>query len=257
MSDLLEFLKFLLEFEETEISRTHVVIAVGVTIAIYLFMFLVHKFIQKQNIKFNLGDFLIKVGCAFVIEFGLIWVYGPKVFALAVIVGILAALYIRNKLFSFIDINTEAENDLKLRMELAELKNKFKKNPYYSILEVLLYYGYISAIQKETVETENIFKTPEEMAREFLSKPILTAEQLDEAIGIMNVIRREGKILTREEALLLIMNMKKDTDSDEEKSGNKKPVKSGKKHTKKETESSDHERKDPSDTEHHNSDVAD
>ena len=257
MSDLLEFLKFLLEFEETEISRTHVVIAVGVTIAIYLFMFLVHRFIQKQNVKFNLGDFLIKVGCAFVIEFGLIWVYGPKVFALAVIVGILAALYIRNKLFSFIDTNTEAENDLKLRMELAELKNKFKKNPYYSILEVLLYYGYISTIQKETVETENIFKTPEEMAREFLSKPILTVEQLDEAIGIMNVIRREGKILTREEALLLIMNMKKDDDSDKEKSGNKKHTVSEKKQSKNETELSDHERNDPSDTEHHNSDVSD
>ena len=122
--------------------------------------------------------------------------------------GFITSLYIRNKLFSFVDQNIAADHDLKMRMELAELKNKFKNSPHYSILEVLLYYGYISSIQKETVEAENIFKTPDDMAKEFLSKPILTEDQLEEAIGIMNVIRREGKILTREEALLLIMRMR-------------------------------------------------
>ena len=206
MKDLVTVLEFF-NANANEISGMHITIATIVTIVIYFTLFAIRRYVQKSGEHFNIWDFLIKVGIAFIVEFGLIWLYGNKIFVVAIVGGILAALYVRNKLFSFIDNNSSADRDLKMRMELAELKNKFKKNPYYSILEVLLYYGYISTIQKETVEAENIFKTPDEMAREFLDKPILTEQQLDEAIGIMNVIRRENKILTREEALLLIMNM--------------------------------------------------
>ena len=206
MKDLLAVLEFF-NANANEISTIHITIATLVTIVIYFLLYLIRRFILKQVDHINWWELLVKVGIAFIVEFALIWLYGEQIFIVAIVGGMLAALYVRNKVFTFIDSNSSADRDLKMRMELAELKNKFKKNPYYSILEVLLYYGYISTIQKETVEAENIFKTPDEMAREFLEKPILTEEQLDEAIGIMNVIRRENKILTREEALLLIMNM--------------------------------------------------
>ena len=214
MGDAIEFLKFLVDIETREISILHVSFAAGVTLLLYFTMFFFHKYVQNEGVQFSFTDFAIKCGVAFVVEFCLIWIYGPKVFILAIIVGFITSLYIRNKLFSFVDQNIAADHDLKMRMELAELKNKFKNSPHYSILEVLLYYGYISSIQKETVEAENIFKTPDDMAKEFLSKPILTEDQLEEAIGIMNVIRREGKILTREEALLLIMRMHPSSNSD-------------------------------------------
>ena len=214
MGDFIDLLKLLIDVDSHNLSVFHITVAAIVTIIVYFMLFVVRKFIQKLDISFSFSDFIINCGVAFAVEFCLIWIYGPKVFILSLVMGFIIALYIRNKLFAFIDSNFVADRDLKMRMELAELKNKFKDNPYYSILEVLLYYGYISSIQKETVEAENIFKTPDDMAKEFLSKPILTEEQLDEAIGIMNVIRREGKILTREEALLLIMNMRSDKDAD-------------------------------------------
>lgn len=216
MGDLLETLEFFNKIDTHNLSFSHIAIAAFVTLAVYFFMFIIRKYFKKMSISFSFTDFLIKCGVAFIIEFGLIWVYGPNVIILAIVIGLVVSVYVRNKLFSFIDVSEVADHDLQMRMELAELQNKFKKNPYYSILEVLLYYGYISSIQKETVEAENIFKTPDEMAKEFLSKPILTEEQLDEAIGIMNVIRRQGKILTREEALLLIMkNMDSNRDESE------------------------------------------
>jgi len=214
MGDIIDILKFFVEADSKNISFIHITIAILVTVVVYFLIYIAKKYIQKLEISFSLSDFLVECGIAFILEFILIWLYGPKVFILAIILGFVTALYVRNKLFSFIESNSVADHDLQLRMELAELKTKFKNNPYYSILEVLLYYGYISSIQKETVESENIFKTPDEMAKEFLSKPILTEDQLDEAIGIMNVIRREGKILTREEALLLIMNMGSDVSDD-------------------------------------------
>lgn len=207
MGDILEFLKYLEVADGANLSVVHVVLAGLITIVLYFITFFFRKFINKVTSSFEPSDFFIKCGVAFLVEIICIWIYGRKIFVFSIVIGIIVALYVRNKFFSFIDSATKTDNDLKVRMELEDLKNKFKKNPYYSILEVLLYYGYISTIQKETVEAENIFKSPDDMAKEFLSKPILTAEQLDEAIGIMNVIRREGKILTREEALLFIMNM--------------------------------------------------
>ena len=207
MSDVLEFLKFFLEFDTSNLSVLHITIAGSVTIVMYFLLFFIRKYGKKQDITFVFMDFLVKCGIAFLVEFVIIWLYGSRITLLSIIVGILTGVYFRNKVFTFIDSSPSAQQDLKVRSELAELKEKFKKNPHYSILEVLLYYGYISKIQKEMVESANIFKTPDEMAKEFLIKTILTEEQLEEAIGIMNVIRREGKILTREEALLLIMNM--------------------------------------------------
>lgn len=223
MGDVVDLLQVFIDLDGKNISLLHITLAAVISLVIYFVMFSIKRFIQKLDITFSISDFLIKWGIAFIVEFGLIWLYGSKVFILSIIVGFIVSLYVRNKLFTFIDTSSVADHDLKMRMELADLKTKFKNNPYYSILEVLLYYGYISTIQKETVEAENIFKSPDDMAKEFLSKPILTKEQLDEAIGIMNVIRREGKILTREEALLLIMNMGKSSSdiSDIEKELNK------------------------------------
>jgi len=207
MGDVLDFLKFLVDFDLSNLSLWHTLFAAVLTVVIYFIVFFVKKYGKKQDISFKFNDFVVKCGIAASIEFLLILIYGPRVLFISIIIGIVASVYIRSKFFPFIDNEKVATRDLSMRVELQELNRKFKKSPYYSILEVLLYYGYISPLQKETVEADNIFKSPDDMAKEFLSKPILTADQLDEAVGIMNVIRMEGKILTREEALLLIASM--------------------------------------------------
>lgn len=207
MSDVLDFLKFIVDFDINNLSWKHMIFAAVATVVIYFIVFFVRKFGKKLDISFNFTDGIVKCGTAIIVEFILILIFGPRIAVISVVIGIIVSVFVRTKFFSFIDNEKFASRDLKMRVELSELNKKFKKNPHYSILEVLLYYGYISTMQKDTVEAENIFKTPDDMAKEFLSKPILTEEQLEEAIGIMNVIRREGKILTREEALLLIMNM--------------------------------------------------
>ena len=207
MSDVLDFLKFIVDFDLNNLSLKHTLFAAVATVVIYFIVFLVRKYGKKLDISLNFTDGIVKCGTAIIVEFILILIFGPRITVISIVIGIIVSVFVRTKFFSFIDNEKFASRDLSMRVELSELNKKFKKNPHYSILEVLLYYGYISSMQKELVEAKNIFKTPDEMAKEFLSKPILTEDQLEEAIGIMNVIRREGKILTREEALLLIVNL--------------------------------------------------
>ena len=134
----------------------------------------------------------------------IIWSCGPKSFLFAVIFGILVSVFIMNKYVDFIKKEPYSSENIKNQQELQRLKRKFKGNPYFSILEVLLYYDYISPLHKEYIETENIFDSPEQMAEKLLTLPVLTERQLDEAKAIMNVIRMEGQILTKQDALLLV-----------------------------------------------------
>ena len=201
----LSVIKFFEDFRDHDVSAFHLVIASVITCLLFLGVFLYRKFWKRMDIVFSPVEFLVKFAVAFAVEFLLIWIYSPNVWALSVALGAVFAVYCRNRFFRFLDAEEQVDKDLDMRMELNELKTKFRRNPHYSILEVLLYYGYISAVQKEMVETRNIFKTPDEMAQEMLTMPVLTEAQLKEAKGIMNVIRRENKVLTREEALLLIM----------------------------------------------------
>ena len=216
MKDFLSFLEFFKDLNLVEVDFPSVVIAAVITALIYVGLYFIRRKVNDDNTSFK--EYVLKFGFAFIVEFGLIWIYGKILFFPSIILGLLTALYFRNKVFSFLDLSPAATSDLSVKMELAELKSKFKKNPHYSILEVLLYYGYISKVQKETIEAENIFKTPDEMANELLDMPILTKEQLAEARGIMNVIRIEGKIITREEAIFHISKMERGLIDDAEQS---------------------------------------
>ena len=210
MGDFLDFLVYFKDLGSLEPDFSSIFIAVGITAVFYLLLYFFRKYVMKSDVENSAGgirEYFLKFGFAFIVEFGLIWLYGSILIIPSIVLGVLTALYFRNKVFSFLDLSAGASSDLSSKMELNELKSKFKKNPHYSILEVLYYYGYISQIQKETVEAENIFKSPDEMANELLDTPILTKEQLKEAKGIMNVIRIEGKVITREEAILHIAKM--------------------------------------------------
>lgn len=141
-------------------------------------------------------------------SFVLLWAFGARSLPLSVAMSILAASFLENKYFSFLAHPEEAGTSSTNRSELKELEAKFKKTPNYSILEVLLHYGYIGELHKESAELSNIFEDPSDIAETFKQTPILTDQQLKEATAIMNVIRREGKILTRQEALLIVSRLK-------------------------------------------------
>lgn len=215
--EFLEGLKDLITFitsnSDKPLSYSHVIFSA----LVILIGFLISMFITyKKDRKLDIYGTLLEIGLGLVAAILIIWLVGPPSTLFAIIFAFIFAIFVRNKYFDFIHSGDVYKVDTKNQNELQRLKREFKDNPHYSILEVLLHYGYISPLQKEYVETENIFESPDEMAKRFLTMTVLTEEQLKEAKAIMNIIRMEHKILTKQDALLLISQMKERSDKDEE-----------------------------------------
>ena len=94
--------------------------------------------------------------------------------------------------------------------QLEKIKDAFNKCINPSIIEILFIYGYISENHKNTLEMNNIFDSPDEMAEKLLTTYVLTPEQLKEARAIMNIIRTSNKIVSKQEALKILANRKGD-----------------------------------------------
>ena len=113
--------------------------------------------------------------------------------------------------------------DEKYKEEIQELFSKLPINFNYNtlknptILEILLLYGYISQNHKDIAELNNIFDTPDEIAEHLKTMYVITDEQLKEARGIMNIVRRKGRLISREEAAKILSAHKQNIPSDDKK----------------------------------------
>jgi hypothetical protein len=118
--------------------------------------------------------------------------------------------------------NEDESNDEKYKEEIQELFSKLPINFNYStlnnptILEILLLYGYISQNHKDIAELNNIFDTPDEIAEHLKTMYVITDEQLKEARGIMNIVRRKGRLISREEAAKILSMHKLPSDDKKE-----------------------------------------
>ena len=121
--------------------------------------------------------------------------------------------------------NEDNSNDEKYKEEIQELFSKLPINFNYStlnnptILEILLLYGYISQNHKDIAEMNNLFDTPDEIAEHLKTMYVITDEQLKEARGIMNIVRRKGRLISREEAAKILSTLKHNVPSDDKKDG--------------------------------------
>lgn len=123
--------------------------------------------------------------------------------------------------------NEDVRDDEKYKEEIQELFSKLPINFNYStlnnptILEILLLYGYISQNHKDIAEMNYIFDTPDEIAEHLKTMYVITDEQLKEARGIMNIVRRRGRLVSREEAAKILSNLKNKPSDDEKDSQSK------------------------------------
>lgn len=218
MEEVTQLIEFFLQFKDQPVSWPAFIFASILALCILSIVEVIRVKGKKGKI-FSPVFFLCGCLIAEVVIFVLIWLFGQGSLVLAVVLSVILSYYIQDKYFKFLQ-DSSTEDDVSHRQELQNLQKKFKKSPHFSILEVLLFYGYISPLQKDYVEIENIFETPDEMATKLLSLPALSEKQLREAKAIMNVIRREGKILTKQDALLLVSKIEERRDKDEENSDN-------------------------------------
>lgn len=208
METIEKIIEFFQKYEGQSINWLYLLIALLLFSAIYGSIEYVEVRVKNKR---DLNP--VSLVCQIFLSSAIVAIFNLILSGISIILGILVALpvtlLVKNKYFSFlVEEQTVAKEIKEDYAELNRLKKLFKSNPHYSILEVLLYYGYISPNQKEYVETNNIFKTPEEMAEMLLSQSVLTPDQLDEAKAIMNMVRREGRVLTKQEALLAVSKLK-------------------------------------------------
>lgn len=215
MKEIQDFITFLLQFNGAAINRWYEFILILLSVII-ISLLTVYDVCWKRSKNFSLLYFVSENFISAIIIILLLMIFGDSMPVFILLAAVFLSLFINEKYLKTLFVSSFTKEEKLFDKELSRLKKEFANNPHYSILEVLLYYGYISDLQKEYIETENIFDTPEEMAEKLLKASVLTVNQLNEAKAIMNVIRKEGKILTRQEALLYITKLTERRKANEE-----------------------------------------
>jgi len=119
---------------------------------------------------------------------------------------------IENNVNVVINNNSEEKEDCLLpefydpnNLELPDNITSFNQLNIIMILEM---YGYISPNQKFKMITQSLFETPDEQVEKLLKMYVLDKEELDEARAILNLIRLNDRLISKEEALHCIADLR-------------------------------------------------
>jgi len=210
-------------------------IALTIFFAIRDFLLAEKVELKGENKKIKIFDFLLDLTISLVIS--VICVYMVKNILVSTLLGILSAIYLAPKIFPkktkkkeevknntkddnssniennvnvVINNKTEEEkllpdfydpNNLKLPEDITSLNQ-------LNIIMILEMYGYISPNQKFKMITQSLFETPEEQIDKLLKMYALEDYELEEAKAILNLIRLNNRLVTKEEALHCILEVK-------------------------------------------------
>ena len=205
-------LQEVIDFIQKYTSREFNWAVTGFSVCVIILIFIAVEFsrTKSKGLNFNVQHMFAGAGVG-VASFMLVnLIFGDLLFLFSIPVSYMIGVFVRKKYFSFTDDDTQkAENPKDARAVTAQhsyvkqvmKSRKARPIQVLSVMDILLDYGYISNSQKETAEINGLFMSPDEMANQLLTTPVLSIDQLREATAIMNIIRREGRMLSREEAL--------------------------------------------------------
>jgi hypothetical protein len=88
--------------------------------------------------------------------------------------------------------------------------NKLGKDNNFNIIDVLFIYDYISDYQRRKIIQSLICENTDNMACKLLETYTITEEELKEAKAILNLIGLEGRLVTKEEAIMCLIKNKKE-----------------------------------------------
>lgn len=93
--------------------------------------------------------------------------------------------------------------------ETLQKIKKLGKDNNFNILDVLYVYDYISDYQRRKIIQSMICRNTDQMAEKLLTTYTISPEELNEAYAILNLIGLEGRIVTKEEAIMCLLKNKK------------------------------------------------
>ena len=109
------------------------------------------------------------------------------------------------------------ENKPDSNKDLSDVRLNFEdidKPDLNNIIDILLLYNYISANQRKKLYEEVMFlDEPEEEVERLLEMKVLSREELNEARAIKNLIKLEGKLVSKEDAVKWIIKQSHKQDS--------------------------------------------
>lgn len=115
--------------------------------------------------------------------------------------------------------NSDKKNDTPSNTSGDDINFKIKKLGKNSpnelnILDILYVYDYITGYQRRKVMKEMIYDDVNDMAEFLTKRPSVTEEELKEARAILNLISINGKVVTREEAMLYLIDYRNERDKE-------------------------------------------
>lgn len=165
--------------------------------------------IKERRFMLLLGIVLI-VDFFLEITFGNILLLTPVIsFFIVQITFMLKDKELFNVFNSFLKKNPD-ENQMEFEDERAELEfkmTKLGKNNNFNLIDILYLYDYITDYQRRKVIQDLIYDDTDGMIEYLNTNPAVSDEELREAKAILNLINLQGKVLTKEEALLHIVDI--------------------------------------------------
>jgi hypothetical protein len=113
---------------------------------------------------------------------------------------------------------SEFVGDPTMKVKPEELKDVNIAN--LDIVSILELYGYISANQRFKMISSSLFESSDQMVNKLLEMSALTEDELKEATAILNLIKLNKRIITKEEALKYIIKYNQKKATSEEEGGN-------------------------------------
>lgn len=108
--------------------------------------------------------------------------------------------YLKDILFKD-DKNDDSETNYKGRSLLS--KNQTSN---FTLIDILYVYNYITESQKEKLKKSILYEDPNEIIDSLLSTYTINIEQLKEAKDILEEVKFRGKLISKDEALLILLN---------------------------------------------------
>lgn len=129
-------------------------------------------------------------------------------------------LFKDKELFKLFHKTKDKEKDIKYNEIQNKIDSLDKEYGDLNILDVLYVYDYITTYQRRKVIQDMIYNDENDMVTYLSEKPTITDEELKEARAILNLIHYYNKIITKEEAMLYLIDLNTDKANKEERNVN-------------------------------------
>lgn len=207
LSTIMDYVKNIFSFKDFDF----IVLIFNFSIAL-IFLILYYDIKLKDIIKER--RFMLLLVLVFFIDFLLECIFGNLMLimpALAFFATHIIFMIKDKELFkSFDSLRNKESSDTKDNDSLKEIQfkmSKLGKDSNFNIIDILYLYDYISDYQRRKVIQELIYEDSDEMVNYLNTHPTISNEELREARAIQNLIDIKSKILTKEEALLEIIDI--------------------------------------------------